>query len=803
MLRNYLLIGFRNIVRQKGYSIINVAGLAIGIMSCLLILLYVADELSYDRFHEKGDRIYRLFFRYTSPNGEAFNHAIGPYRLADELSARYPEIEEVVRLSFGSPMELRNGEIEFTEDNVMLADSNVCRVFSVEIQAGDPVSALIEPFTCMVSDEVANKFFGEEDPVGKSLQTDTPAGESEIRITGVFKRFPENSHIKPDLFVSMSTANYIFNDRQKYNWGEGTVAYYILLPDGYPKEELESKFPALVNEVFNAEDASESVKYWLQPLYDTHLKSDLRFDFEPHGDMTTVLVFSIVALFILIIATINYMNLSTARSARRAREVGLRKLAGAQRSQLIRQFLAESTIMVLLAMILAMILADFLLPLFNSISGKSFETAELLNWKTVVVMLAATLAIGILAGSYPSFVLSSFRPVKVLYRDTKGIGSGLILRKILVVLQFSISTALIISTLVIYSQWRHMSHMDLGINPGNVVIAPRPARGYETFKQEVLRNPNVLFVTSSNKRPTRGLTSNLGFKAEGIPEDEGQSIKIVTVDFDFFETLENRIVAGRSFSKAYSMDSVSSFILNETAVKEIGWEDPIGKWFQTSTLDPETNNWKERRGIVVGVAKDFHFESVHHTIQPVCFFVDNFWINWMSIKISGEEVRNTLDFLEGEYQKVDPEGEFDYTFYEDDIESLYQAERQFFRLFIIFAILAVVIASLGILGLAAYSVEQRTREIGIRKVSGASGRRIILLISREFSILVLIANLFAWPVAWYVMRKWLMDFPSRITLGITFFLLAALIAILLAMITVYFQGRKAARLNPSRALRYE
>ena len=538
MIRNYILIAFRNIVRQKGYSLINISGLAVGIMSCLLILLYVTDELSYDRFHEKGDRIYRLIFRYTSPNGEAFNHSIGPYRLADELSVRYPEIEEVVRLSFPTPMELRNGEIAFTEDNVLLADSNIFRVFTIDALAGDPATALTEPFTCMISNEVARKFFGEENPVGKSLQTDTPAGEAEIRITGVFRKFPGNSHVRPDVLVSMSTADYVFNDREKYNWGEGTVAYYLLLTDGTSREDLEAKFPALINEAFNAEDASESVKYWLQPLYDTHLKSDLRFDFEPHGDMTTVLVFSIVALFILIIATINYMNLATARSARRAREVGLRKLAGAQRSQLIRQFLAESTSMVFLAMILALILANFLLPIFNSISGKSFESTDLFNWKTAVILLLSTLVIGILAGSYPSFVLSSFRPVKVLYRDTRGIGSGLILRKILVVLQFSISISLIISTLVIYSQWRHMSHMDLGINPENIVIAPRPASGYETFKQEVLRNPNVLFVTSSNKRPTAGLTSNLGFTAEGIPEEEGQSIKIVTVDFDFFETVQ-------------------------------------------------------------------------------------------------------------------------------------------------------------------------------------------------------------------------------------------------------------------------
>jgi putative ABC transport system permease protein len=411
--------------------------------------------------------------------------------------------------------------------------------------------------------------------------------------------------------------------------------------------------------------------------------------------------------------------------------------------------------------------------------------------------------VSLMAGSYPSFVLSSFLPVNALYRDTGGGKSGFTLRRILVVLQFSISTALIISTLVIYSQWHHLSHMDLGINPSGIVIVPRPGQGYETFKQEVLKNPRVRHVTSSNKRPAGRLTSNLGYTAEGLPEDAEKSIKIVTVDFDFFETLENRMMAGRSFSKDFGMDSVSSFILNETAVKEIGWEDPIGKWFQTSTLDPETDNWKERRGIVVGVAEDFHFESVHNTIQPVCFFVDNFWINWMSVKIDGEDTEATLAFLKEEYLKVDPAASIDFSFYEDEIAALYVVERRFFRLFIIFAALAILIASLGILGLASFSVEQRTREIGIRKVSGSSELRIIMLISREFSYLVLIANLIAWPLAWYFMRNWLMEFPIRINLGLHLFLLSALLAMLLAMITVYLQGRRAAHMNPSEALRYE
>ncbi len=801
MICNYLLTALRNIFRQKGYTMINVTGLAIGIVSCLFIVFYILDEFSYDRFHEKGDRIYRLLFDYTSPNGEVYSHSIGPYRLAEELKGRFPEIEKAVRLSFPIPLPIRSGEIEFIEDNVMMADPDIFNVFSFEMLRGDPATALSEPFTCVISQEMASKFFGEDDPLDKTLSLPIPTGENEIRITGVFRTFPFNSHIHPDMLVSMSSAEYIFNDRQKFNWGEGTVAYYVLMPEKHISDSLEAKFPTLIEEVFG-DGASERVRYWLQPLYDTHLKSNLRFDFEPSGDIQTIYIFSIVAFFILLIASINYMNLATARSARRAREVGLRKVVGGHRYQLIWQFLAESVLLVVLSMVIAVLFGQLLLPYFNNISGKEFSPDVILTWKVLGGLFLAAIVIGILAGIYPSFFLSRYSPLKVLYGDKKTESTGFTLRKILVVLQFSISITLIISTITVFSQWRFLSKKKLGVNPENVLLIPRPTRGYYTYKQEVLKNPRILNLTSSNKRLTDGLTSNLGYKAEGLPEDENPSIKIVTVDFDFFETLENRIVEGRSFSEEFSMDSVSTFILNETAVRDIGWEDPVGKWFETLTLDPATNNWRTRRGTVVGVAEDFHFESVHNTIQPICFFVDKFWVSWMSIRIASEDMPRTISFLEKEFNKLNSDNPFDYSFYEEEINALYVSEQKFFHLFIIFALLAIIIASLGILGLASYSAEQRTREIGIRKVAGSSIRRILLLITREFFILVLIANLIAWPVAWYIMRNWLMDFPYKIKLGLSIFLLSALIALIIALLTVIYQAWRAASQNPADALRY-
>jgi len=801
MIRNYLLTALRNIFRQKGYTMINVTGLAIGIVSCLFIVFYIADEFSYDRFHEKGDRIYRLLFDNTSPNGEVYSHSIGPYRLGEELKRRFPEIEKAVRLSYPIPLPVRSGEIEFIEDNIMMADPDIFNVFSFEMLRGDPATALSEPFTCVISEEMASKFFGEDDPLDKTLSLPIPAGENETRITGVFRTFPSNSHIHPDMLASMSSAEYIFNDRQKFNWGEGTVAYYVLIPENYISDSLEAKFPALIEEVFG-DGASERVRYWLQPLYDTHLKSNLSIDFEPSGDIQTVYIFSIVALFILLIASINYMNLATARSARRAREVGLRKVVGGHRYQLIWQFLCESVFLVVLSMVIVVLFGQLLLPYFNNISGKDFSPDIILTWKVMGGLLLAAIVIGILAGIYPSFFLSRYSPLKVLYGDNKTGSAGFTLRKILVVLQFSISIVLIISTITVFSQWRFLSKKKLGVNPENVLLIPRPTRGYYTYKQEVLKNPRILNVTSSNKRLTDGLTSNLGYKAEGLPEDENPSIKIVTVDFDFFKTLENRIVEGRSFSEEFSMDSVSTFILNETAVRDIGWEDPIGKWFETSTLDPATDNWRTRRGIVVGVSEDFHFESVHNTIQPICFFVDKFWVNWMSIRIASEDMPQTIAFLEEEFNKLNSDYPFDYSLFQEEIIALYASEQRFFQLFIIFALLAIIIASLGILGLASYAAEQRTREIGIRKVAGSSIRRILLLITREFFILVLIANLIAWPVAWYFMRNWLMDFPYKIKLGLSIFLLSALLAMIIALLTVIYQAWRAASQNPADALRY-
>ncbi len=803
MFQNYLLTALRNIIRQKGYALINIAGLAIGLVSCLLILLFIQDELSYDRFHGNGSNIYRMAYEYTSPNGEKFSHGIGPYKLAPILQAEYPDIKSMIRITETYTTPVRFGDIEFIEENVAIADSNIFDVFSFEFIQGDPATALDEPATAVISDVMAERYFGQEDPLDKSFTLPVPGGEAEARITGVFKEMPKNSHFHFDMLVSMGTARYIFNDRMLYNWGEGSVFNYLLLADGYAYKDLEKQFPDFIEKHYD-EGSSEHVRYWLQPLFDIHLNSDLRSEYEQNGDITNVYVFSIIALFILLIASINYMNLATARSTRRAREVGMRKVIGGQKKQLVYQFLGESVVLSFIAMWIAIVLAQFLLPVFNSLAGKELEITILNNWKVLTGLFLATMLIGVLAGSYPAFFLSSFKPIRVLGGKLSS-GKGTIgLRKVLVILQFSISIGMIISTLVIYSQWHFLSNKKLGINPENVVVIPRPGTNdYLKYKEEILRNPRVISVTASNKKPTTSLSSNLGYRAEGMSEEDEPSIKIVTVDFGFFETLDNKIVRGRSFNKDYASDSISTFILNETAVRDIGWEDPIGKWFETSTIDPKTNNWKQRRGIVVGVAEDFNFESLHNSIQPVCYFVDQFWSNWISVRISADDMPGTLSFLEEEYNKLGEEYNWEYSFYDEDIAALYRKEREFFRLIIIFSLLAIFIACLGVLGLASFTAEQRTREIGIRKTMGASVNRIIFLITNEFLMLVLVSNVIAIPPALILMRKWLMDFPYKIELSALYFILAALIALMIALITVSFQAIRAATRNPAVSLRYE
>ena len=799
MFLNYFKLAFRNLLRQKGYSLINIAGLAIGLVCCLFIVLFIRNELSYDRQNENAERIYRVLVTYGGTGSEN-TIPIQPYRLREALKTEFPEIDTITRI--GGPFDSR---LEFGEKKQPIKATNIdddfFDIFNLEMIHGDKKTALEGPSSMIINETTAKKLFGDKNPVGKIVQMPAGGETYTIEISGVYKDMPATSHFHFDAIFSTRITDHLFNDRQLNSWGESTCYVYFLMPANMTKKDIESRFPAFVEKVRGA-GSSEKIAYSLQPLLDIHLHSNLRFEMEPNSDIRYIYIFGAIAIFILLIAAFNYMNLSTARSIKRSREVGVRKANGARRGQLIVQFTGEAVFFSFIAMWIALLLAEFLMPYFNNLSGKNLSIDLLNNWKLLLALFGASVLTGILAGSYPAFFLSGFKPVNALSGNISLGLTNINLRKVLVVVQFSISIILIISTLTIYSQWNYMRNARLGIDPENVVIVNIPNH-YRTFKDEILKNPDIISVSASNKKPTRPLSSNLQFTAEGVDPDENASIKIVTVDWDFFKTMKNKIVQGRAFDKAYGSDEATAFVINEAAQKYIGWDNPVGKWFQTATLDSAGVNWVERNGTVIGVAGNFNFESLHEDIKPVVYFIQENWLNYSEIRISGRHIPQTISFIKNKWHEFTNVGEFEYSFYDQDINKLYASERKFFRIFVTFAVLAIFIASLGVLGLVSFTAEQRTKEIGIRKTLGASTNRIIAMLSSEFLKLVLVSNLLAWPVAWYFMNKWLQDFPYRVKPDILIFLAAALLAIVIVIISTLFQAWRAANENPAISLKYE
>ncbi len=801
MLQNYLKIAIRNLSRNKWYSLINIVGLSTGMAACFLILLFVRDELKYDQFHEYRDRVYRVATTWTRPNGSTHSSPIQSYKLAPALQTALPQMEAAVRI-YPRHLRLQHNNQDFLEREAAYVDEDFFDVFSFELLDGNQASVLSEPFSAVITEELAKKYFETSNPIGQRLTL--KAGDEsqfDLKVTGIMASMPEHSHFHFNMLVSMSSGPQVFNERVLNNWGEGSSYTYLMFPEDTEQAAIEAEITAFKNANF-PETVVEYVDFFLQPLGDIHLHSQLRGEIEPNGDIFYVYVFTVIALFVILIAAINYMNLATARSARRAREVGMRKVLGAFKKQLVMQFLGESLVLTSLALITAIALSWILLPAFNELAGKTLSLSPLDDLGVLGAIAALTFFIGIFAGSYPAFFLARFQPAQVLKGTASPASAGGWLRKTLVVLQFSISTFLIIATLVILGQIDFLHNKKLGMNPEEVLVIRHPGPDYEAFRNELLKHPDVRQVTASNKRPTRRLSSNLRYQAEGVDPEQRTSIKIVTVDYDFFETLDIDIVKGRSFSKEHGQDATESFILNEAAVAEIGWEDPIGKWFETSTLDAE-GRWTPRKGVVVGVARNIHFESLHIPIQPVAFFIEPNWLNWLSIKISGANIPATITHVEQTWQNFVPQYPFDSTFLDADVQALYNNEERFLKIFVNFAVLAIVIASLGIFGLASYMVEQRTREIGIRKTLGASVSNIVLMLTSEFTSLVLLANLIAWPFVYYYMSGWLDSFPYKSALGWEVFVFGAIIAGAIAGLSVSYQALRAGLINPIRALQHE
>ena len=807
MLLNYLKIAIRSILRSRLTATINICGLAIAMTCCLLIYMYVSDELKYDRYHENADRVYRVTRNFLSQDGTVslhLGHLAPPF--APLLKNDFPDILESARtlqtdLLFTIE---ENGErkISFQESNAFVAEPAVFRIFSIPVLAGNPETALERPFCIMLSDRAAQQYFGTTDIIGKRMLVDNAL---DVEVTGVFESFPDQSHWHPEFLISFSTMNddnIYGRERLETNWGNNSFATYILVNDEFDSKKTEAAFPAFIDrhmgpaEGSGAPNPSTWTTLFLQPLTDIHLYSHLDSEIEANGNINNVYMMSAIGLFIILIACFNFINLSTARATKRAKEVGMRKVAGAYKHQLVAQFLSESMLTAFVSLIIAVGITLIALSWLNAFTGKTLQLNQFTHAPTAVIVVAATLLVGAIAGIYPALLLSSFKPALILKGPASSRGRGGI-RKVLVVAQFSVSIILLIATVVTIRQLDFMNTRDLGYSKDQVVtLGNGLGDRYEAFRNELLGNAAIRNVSRSSRVPTGRLLDSQGAQVQkgDTLASTDVTIKNVRVDHDFFSTYDIPLTSGRNFSREIKSDDSLAFILNQTAVSMIGWteEEAVGKVMQ----------YGGTKGQVIGVVKDFHFESLHEPIVPLVFHQSPNYGN-LSVAIGGADMQQGLQHLEKVWKEFVPLSPFAYQFLSETYRQLYSSEQKQSQLFIIFSGLAIFIASLGLFGLATFNTLQRIKEIGIRKVLGASVGSILKLLTREIVLLILLANLIAWPIAWYLMDEWLSSFAYRITMGLSGHALAGLAALLLALITVSTQAIRAAMVNPARTLRNE
>jgi putative ABC transport system permease protein len=792
MFKNYLKIAFRNLRRHKLYSLINVSGMAIGMACCLLIILFIQDELSYDRFNEKADQIYRVA-KIETRNDETVNYPLVFPVMAPKLKEEFPEVLDAVRFDRQSSVAVARENIQFIEPRFFYADANVFDMFTFPLVQGDAKTALQDPYCLVLTEDMARKYFGRENPVGKTLTIDN---KEDYRVTGVLKNLPHTSHIKFDFLASICTME-AENPRYGKLWAWSCYTY-LLLPRGYSPSELERKLPDFVRRHRN-EEAAKALTFYLQPLTKIHLHSNLAYEIESNGDIRSIYIFSAIAFFILLIACINFMNLATARSAHRAKEVGLRKVLGADRRQLARQFLGESFILSIFALLIAVALVELSLPAFSALTGKAVRINYIDNGLIPLGLAGLLFFVGIVSGSYPAFFLSAFHPAEILRGKFRAGLKSSFFRKFLVVTQFSISIVLIVSTVVVYTQLDFIRNKKLGFDKEHLIVlsvGEQEMRAkYEAFRNGLLQNSRILSVAASTSFP--GLIPTISkFVPEGAEDKEPLTLRNMLVDYDFIKTFGMEIKEGRDFSRHFPTDAREAFLINETAARQFGWDSAVGK--KLTDLDGGS-------GQVIGVIRDFHFRSKHQRIEPLILSIlpDNRFIYFISVKLGPGNLQESLSFLKEEWRKYSAGRPLEYVFLDENFDKLYGAEQKLSRLFSAFSFLAILIACLGLFGLASFASEQRTKEIGVRKTLGASVANIVLLFSREFTRWVLVANVLAWPIAYFAMSRWLQSFAYRVDIRLWMFLLAASLALAIALLTVSFQAMKAALANPVDALRYE
>jgi putative ABC transport system permease protein len=832
MLKNYLRIAVRNLAKYKFISFINLFGLTVGIACCLLILTYILHETSYDRYNSKADRIWRVTRSFNNPDGIVSLHlgTVAP-PFGPLLRNDFPDIQKMTRLLQTDRTPMRYEEKIFNENNLFFADTNFVDIFDVNFLEGNPRTALTYPNSILLTPQVARKYFGDADPMNKVIRMDN---QINFKVTGIFEPFPSAAHFHPTLLLSFSTLNdsAVYGEKRLMSdYGNNSFFTYILLPLDYPVKSMEAQFPAFLDrhmQSFRGIKPHQGTRLFLQPLTSIHLHSHLDSEAEENGDAGRVRTFAAIALFVLLIACINYMNLSTARSSLRAREIGIRKVSGALRREIILQFLTESILISYIGLILAAALTWLTLPALNSVTGLTLSVQTLFKPAVLIPLCFTPLLVGILSGLYPALFLSSFQPSKVL-KGIQGLrrirtsperettlwakfikaGSGSIsFRKVLVVTQFAISIVLLISTAIVFQQLHYMQDTSLGFNKDHIVTMNYNAgldKTYESFRSRLLQDPHIREITRSSRIPGGRLLDEMGASTQS-----GDSLKPVTadikylcVDQDYLSTFTVPIAAGRDFSRSFATDT-NNFVLNVAATKALGVRNPgemIGKNF----------SYGGTKGKVIGIMQDFNFESLHQSIVPMILCLppasqpaSNSFAT-MSIKIAGnkDNITQVLHHLESAWKSYLPEVPFEYTFLDERFAELYQSEERQGQLFTVFSGIAIFIACLGLLGLSAFSISQRIKEIGIRKVLGARAGTIVRLLSVDFLKLVALAAIIAFPVAWYVMHHWLQDFAYHISIQWWIFLIAGILAAFIALATISFQALKAAWANPVNSLRSE
>jgi putative ABC transport system permease protein len=793
MIKNYLKMGLRRFNRHKGYTFINMFGLTVGIACCLVIFLYVSDEMSYDKYHNDLDRIYRVGVRDDSSTatGEGSAQVCAP--VARVLKENFAQVEVVAQAFKVRGGLTEKGEKKFYEDTRIFADTELFQILTIPFLQGDAHTSLERPYTIVLTEQMANKYFGKQDALGQTISINS----RDYEITGIVADPPHNTHFKYDYFISMKTleGRYPFDA-----WLLSNFYIYVKLKPNQDIADITARMERIGETHIPKEmiTPGDKIIYFLQPVADIHLFSHLRNEPEPCMNPFYLYVFSAIGLFVLLIACMNFINLSTARSTKRAKEVGIRKVIGAKRTQLVRQFFGESSVLIFIALMFALFLVSGILPLVNSISGKSFATSDLLHPSILMLMFILVIFVGFIASAYPSLFLSSFQPVKALRANFQSGSKGASLRKLLVISQFAISIALIAGTLIVYRQINFMKTQYLGFDSEQKLIIP--VRGtlsieenYEAVKESFMQHASITGATVSSDVPGQSL-DRWDTKTVGGGEELSRVLNHTYVGPDFLNEYEITLVAGRFFDKKISTDANETFVLNRMAVEEYGWtpEEALGK--RLEGIFPAT---------VIGVIEDFHHLGLQTTIEPLALAWRPPMFAFITLNTTTESLPNTIAFAKRQWEDLFPGFPFDYYFLDSYFDRQYQSEERVGKMFSIFTVLGVIIACLGLFGLASFTAEQKTKEIGIRKVLGATIPEILIMLSKEFIKWVLIANLIAWPVVYLAMSSWLENFAYRINVKLEILIASALLAAAIAFITISYQSVKASLANPVDALRYE